>query len=163
MQTFVIDSYHLFCRVLIEISFLFQAEGTCLVDFEPGTMDAVRSSRLGALFPPDNFVFAWSGQQLGQGTLHRRLVDSVLDAVRKEAEACDCLQGFQMTHSLGGGTGSSMGILLLVKILEEYPDRLMNTFSVVPSPMPCSAARPSCIGTPGRAWRNWSSLRQSTT
>jgi len=34
------------------------------------------------------------------------LVDSVLDVVRKEAESCDCLQGFQLTHSLGGGTGS---------------------------------------------------------
>ncbi|KAK8782140.1 hypothetical protein V5799_016519, partial [Amblyomma americanum] len=70
----------------------------------------------------------------GHYTEGSELVDSVLDVVRKEAEACDCLQGFQMTHSLGGGTGSGMGTLLLVKILEEYPDRLMNTFSVVPSP-----------------------------
>ncbi|VDN32219.1 unnamed protein product, partial [Cylicostephanus goldi] len=43
-------------------------------------------------------------------------------------------QGFQMTHSLGGGTGSGMGTLLISKIREEYPDRIMNTFSVVPSP-----------------------------
>ena len=53
---------------------------------------------------------------------------------RKEAEGCDCLQGFQLTHSLGGGTGSGMGTLLISKIREEYPDRMMNTFSVVPSP-----------------------------
>lgn len=62
------------------------------------------------------------------------MVDSVLDVVRKEAEGCDCLQGFQLTHSLGGGTGSGMGTLLISKIREEYPDRIMNTFSVVPSP-----------------------------
>lgn len=61
-------------------------------------------------------------------------MDSVLDVVRKEAESCDCLQGFQLTHSLGGGTGSGMGTLLISKIREEYPDRIMNTFSVVPSP-----------------------------
>ncbi|XP_062294076.1 tubulin beta-4B chain isoform X6 [Scomber scombrus] len=42
--------------------------------------------------------------------------------------------GFQLTHSLGGGTGSGMGTLLISKIREEYPDRIMNTFSVVPSP-----------------------------
>ena len=54
--------------------------------------------------------------------------------VRREAESCDCLQGFQLTHSLGGGTGSGMGTLLISKIREEYPDRIMNTFSVVPSP-----------------------------
>lgn len=53
---------------------------------------------------------------------------------RKEAEGCDCLQGFQLTHSLGGGTGSGMGTLLISKIREEYPDRIMNTYSVVPSP-----------------------------
>lgn len=44
------------------------------------------------------------------------------------------MQGFQLTHSLGGGTGSGMGSLLISKIREEYPDRMMCTFSVVPSP-----------------------------
>jgi len=57
-----------------------------------------------------------------------------LDVVRKEAEGCDCLQGFQVTHSLGGGTGSGMGTLLISKIREEFPDRMMMTFSVFPSP-----------------------------
>lgn len=51
------------------------------------------------------------------------LIDSVLDVVRKEAESCDCLQGFQIAHSLGGGTGSGMGTLLISKIREEYPIR----------------------------------------
>ena len=58
----------------------------------------------------------------------------MLDVVRKEAESCDCIQGFQLTHSLGGGTGAGMGTLLISKIREEYPDRIMNTFSIVPSP-----------------------------
>merc|ERR1712084_116013 len=61
-------------------------------------------------------------------------MDSVLDVVRKESESCDCLQGFQVTHSMGGGTGSGMGTLLISKIREEYPDRIMLTFSVFPSP-----------------------------
>merc|ERR1712108_115156 len=42
--------------------------------------------------------------------------------------------GFQVTHSMGGGTGSGMGTLLISKIREEYPDRIMETFSVFPSP-----------------------------
>ncbi|KAL1478709.1 hypothetical protein MTO96_034903 [Rhipicephalus appendiculatus] len=49
----------------------------------------------------------------------------------KHATAC---RGFQLTHSLGGGTGSGMSTLLISKIREEYPDRIMATFSVVPSP-----------------------------
>ena len=44
------------------------------------------------------------------------------------------LAGFQLCHSLGGGTGSGMGTLLISKIREEYPDRMMMTFSVFPSP-----------------------------
>ncbi len=32
------------------------------------------------------------------------------------------------------GTGSGMGTLLISKIREEYPDRMMLTVSVVPSP-----------------------------
>ena len=38
------------------------------------------------------------------------------------------------THSLGGGTGAGMGTLLISKIREEYPDRVMATYSIVPSP-----------------------------
>ncbi|RVE53450.1 hypothetical protein evm_001820 [Chilo suppressalis] len=109
-----------------------------LLDLEPGTMDAVRSGVYGQLFRPDNFVFGQSGAgnnwAKGHYTEGAELVDAVLDVVRKECENCDCLQGFQLTHSLGGGTGSGMGTLLISKIREEYPDRIMNTYSVVPSP-----------------------------
>ena len=70
----------------------------------------------------------------GHYTEGAELVDNVIDVVRKEVEECDCMQGFQLKHSLGGGTGSGMGTLLISKIREEYPDRIMNTFSVMPSP-----------------------------
>ena len=39
-----------------------------------------------------------------------------------------------MTHSLGGGTGSGMGTLILSKIREEFPDRMLTAYSVIPSP-----------------------------
>lgn len=40
------------------------------------------------------------------------MIDAVLDVVRKESESCDCLQGFQIAQSLGGGTGSGKKIFL---------------------------------------------------
>ncbi|PPS17376.1 hypothetical protein GOBAR_AA03205 [Gossypium barbadense] len=87
---------------------------------------------------PDNFIFGQSraGNNWAKGhyTEGAELTDSVLDVVRKEAENCDCLQGFQVCHSLGVGTGSGMGTLLISRIREEYPDRMMLTFSVFPSP-----------------------------
>merc|ERR1711957_353601 len=88
-----------------------------LMDLEPGTMDSVRAGPFGQLFRPDNFVFGQTGAgnnwAKGHYTEGAELIDSVLDVVRKEAEGCDCLQGFQVTHSLGGGTGSGMGTLLI--------------------------------------------------
>merc|ERR1711897_113348 len=62
------------------------------------------------------------------------LIEEALDVVRKEVENCDCPQGFQICHSLGGGTGSGMGTLLLLKLRDAYPDRILATFSVYPSP-----------------------------
>lgn len=61
-------------------------------------------------------------------------MDEVLDNIRQQTENTDSLQGFQLLHSLGGGTGSGLGALLLSKIREEYPDRMMATFSIIPSP-----------------------------
>ena len=85
-----------------------------------------------------------SWQQLGPGSLHRGRGaagpgdecleghdddddddddNKVLDVLRKEAEGCDLLQGFQLCHSLGGGTGSGLGTRILTSIREEYHDR----------------------------------------
>jgi len=109
-----------------------------LMDLEPGTMDSVRSGPFGQQFKPDNFIFGQTGAgnnwAKGHYTEGAELIDTVLDVVRKEVEGCECLQGFQITHSLGGGTGSGMGTLLISKIREEYPDRMMCSFSVFPSP-----------------------------
>jgi len=109
-----------------------------LVDLEPGTMDAARASPLGKIFRPDNFVYGQNGAgnnwAKGHYTEGAELIDSVLEVVRREAESADSLQGFQLTHSLGGGTGSGMGTLLLSKMREEYPDRMLSTYSVMPSP-----------------------------
>ena len=46
---------------------------------------------------------------------------------------CENFVGFQLCHSLGGGTVSGMGTLLILKIREEYLDRMMLTFLVFPS------------------------------
>lgn len=108
-----------------------------LLDLEPGTMDAIRSGPMGGLFHPDSFVHARNGAgnnwAKGHYTEGAELIENVMELVTKEAEACDCVQGFQLCHSLGGGTGSGMGTLLISKIKEEFPDKISTTFSVIPS------------------------------
>ena len=92
---------------------------------------------MGNLFRPDNYIYnthgAWNSFGVGHYTLGAELMDRVLEAARKEIELCDTLQGFIITHSLGGGTGSGMGTLLLSRLREEYPDRIFQTFSILPS------------------------------
>merc|ERR1719327_2243555 len=92
-------------------------------------MDSVRAGPYGQIFRPDNFVFGQTGAgnnwAKGHYTEGAELIDSVLDV---------CLQGFQLSHSLGGGTGSGMGTLLISKLREEYPDRIMVSYPVFPSP-----------------------------
>jgi len=110
----------------------------CLIDLEPGTVDVIKASPVGTLFKPDNFVFGASGAgnnwAKGHYTEGAELIEEALDVVRKEVENCDCPQGFQISHSLGGGTGSGMGTLVLLKLRDAYPDRILCTFSVYPSP-----------------------------
>mmetsp|Transcript_29545 Transcript_29545/g.70280 ORF Transcript_29545/g.70280 Transcript_29545/m.70280 type:complete len:382 (+) Transcript_29545:296-1441(+) len=103
-----------------------------LTDLDPGNMN------FGPLFRPDNLVFGRNGASNNWGRGHytegSELMEPLLDVVRREMEACDCATGFQICHSLGGGTGGGMGTLLISKIREEYPDKMMLTFSVIPSP-----------------------------
>jgi len=122
-----------------------EAKKTCkwvpralIVDLEPGTIDVIKASEIGPLFKPDNMCFGANGAgnnwAKGHYTEGAELVDSVLDKVRNEIEQCEAPQGFQICHSLGGGTGSGMGTLLLLKIRDAYPDRITTTYSVYPSP-----------------------------
>merc|ERR1740122_129989 len=91
-----------------------------LVDLEPGTLDVIKASPMGRLFKPDNSVMgsAGAGNNWAKGhyTEGAELVEEVLDVTRKELEDCDSPQGFQLFHTLGGGTGSGMGTLMLMKL-----------------------------------------------
>lgn len=61
------------------------------------------------------------------------VIEMVMELVRKQAESCDALQGFQLAHSIGGGTGAGLGSLIISRLREDYSERIISTFSVVPS------------------------------
>lgn len=61
------------------------------------------------------------------------MVDQVLDIVRHEAEDCDYLQDFRITHSLGSGTSAGIDTLLISKICKEFPDCMIAIFSIISS------------------------------
>ncbi|KAH8977478.1 beta-tubulin 2 [Lactarius hatsudake] len=118
------------------------------IDLEAGVCDRIRSGPTGALFKPDTFIAGdgGAGNNWAKGCssslflffsthVHdamqstpmasAELVDNITDVLRKQSEPCDALQGFQIIHSLGGGTGAGLGSLLLSKLREEYPDRIL--------------------------------------
>ncbi|CAL7934702.1 unnamed protein product [Xylocopa violacea] len=109
-----------------------------LIDLDPASLDAVRCCPSGSLFKPENFVAGRAGAAnnwaKGYYTEGAELSDLALDRIRAEAEACDLMQGIQMVHSLGGGTGGGTAALLMTRLNEEYPDRIVKTYSVIPSP-----------------------------
>ena len=109
-----------------------------LVDLDPGTIDNALGSPFAHLFDPDNLV-AGSGSgsnnwAVGYYTRGAELIHLTMDAVRREVEACDSLEGFQVLQSMGGGTGSGLGSLCISTLKDIYGDCLIQTFPIFPSP-----------------------------
>src|SRR5207253_929551 len=50
-----------------------------------------------------------------------------------------CLQGFLLYHSVGGGTGSGFGALLLERLQWEYPKKTKLSLTVYPAPQVSTA------------------------
>ena len=67
----------------------------------------------------------------GKGSVARGGRGSVCGAER-EARACDSLQGFTLTHSIAGGTGSGMGSWLLEAISDAFPKATVHTYRRAP-------------------------------
>uniref|UniRef100_A0A336LVT1 Tubulin beta chain n=1 Tax=Culicoides sonorensis TaxID=179676 RepID=A0A336LVT1_CULSO len=108
------------------------------VDLEPGTLKGLQKAPYGNLFSPDAFLYGHNGAAnnwaKGFYTEGAEMMDKILNLTRKRVENCDLIQGFQLVHSIGGGTGAGMGSLLARKLKDEYGSSIINTFSVVPSP-----------------------------
>ncbi|KAI6218850.1 Tubulin gamma-1 chain [Aphelenchoides fujianensis] len=59
--------------------------------------------------------------------------EEIMRIVRAEAEGADNLDGFIVSHSVNGGTGSGLGSRVLELIREEYPKQMVQTYSVFPT------------------------------
>ncbi|KAL1020823.1 hypothetical protein UPYG_G00005180 [Umbra pygmaea] len=87
----------------------------------------------------------WQGGRL-QITMHvahytigKEIVDSVMERLRKMADQCTGLQGFLISHSFGGGTGSGFASLLMERLSVDYGKKSKLEFSVYPAPQVSTA------------------------
>lgn len=111
---------------------------TILVDLDDEQSLTWQELPFGSLFRPKNCMIlniggADKNWAKGFYTHQPQFVDDILDAVYKEANLCDSLQGFMIFHTLGGGTGAGLGSLLLARLRAEFPEKTIVTCSVFPS------------------------------
>ncbi|KAF9197941.1 Tubulin alpha-3C/D chain, partial [Haplosporangium sp. Z 27] len=108
------------------------------VDLEETVIDEVRTGTYRSLFHPEQMISgkedAANNYARGHYTIGKEVVDSVLDRLRKLADACTGLQGFFVFHSFGGGTGSGFGALLLERLSVDYGKKSKLEFAVYPAP-----------------------------
>jgi tubulin alpha len=109
-----------------------------MADLETTVCDDVRKGKMKELFHQEYYV---TGQEdaannfaRGHYTVGKEIMDKVNDRVRKAVDNCDNLQGFIMSHSVGGGTGSGMGMLILERLAVDYRKKSKIGFEIYPSP-----------------------------
>lgn len=112
-----------------------------LIDLEPRVVHKLAAgnthTKQNRLFNPENVFVSQDGSGAGnnwasgfrQGAEHH---EAVLDMIDREADNSDSLEGFVLTHSIAGGTGSGMGSYLLEKLNDHFPKKLIQTYSVFP-------------------------------
>merc|ERR1711936_779039 len=70
----------------------------------------------------------------GHYTVGKELMDVVNDRVRKLVDNCENVQGSIVNHTVGGGTGSGMGMLILERLAVDYRKKSKIGFEIYPSP-----------------------------
>jgi len=112
-------------------------------DLEPAVVDEIRTGAYRGMFNPDSMITgkedAANNYARGHYTVGKEIIDLVLDKVRRLADQCGGLQGFFIYHSVGGGTGSGHGALLLERLAADYPKKPKLAFSIYPAPMVSTA------------------------
>jgi len=109
-----------------------------LIDLEPRVINGIQNGLYSNLYNPENFYVAKHGGGAGNNWANgycegEKCQDEILEMIDREADGSDSLEGFVLTHSTAGGTGSGFGSYLLEKINDRYPKKLIQTYSVFPN------------------------------
>ncbi|CAI2369550.1 unnamed protein product [Moneuplotes crassus] len=102
-----------------------------------------RSSGWGSLFDADSFIvgvkqYADCSRGLGNFascyfTTENCFQEQIIESIRQEVERAESLQGFQIVHSIVGGTGSGLTMSTLEDMSCEYSKSIIESFTMVPS------------------------------
>ncbi|KAL3230163.1 Tubulin gamma chain [Nakaseomyces bracarensis] len=108
-----------------------------MIDLEPAAITDVQSYFNDFFNPRSTWV---SSEGLGAGNSWStgydhgiNNQDRILDMIDRELDSTDNFEGFQLLHSVAGGTGSGLGSSLLEALTDRYSKSFVTTYSVFPS------------------------------
>jgi tubulin gamma len=107
-----------------------------MIDLEPRVINSIQSGTYRDLFNQENFFVAKEGGGAGnnwgsgyrQGSEH---AEHVMEMIEREADGSDSLEGFVLSHSIAGGTGSGMGSFLLECLNDNFPKKLIQVLLLI--------------------------------
>jgi len=108
-----------------------------LIDLEPRVIRSIQNSDFKKFYNPENIFISKEGGGAGNCwatgySQAEKVEEEILDMIEREADGSDSLEGFMLIHSINGGTGSGFGSYLLEKLNDNYPKKLIQTYSVFP-------------------------------
>lgn len=110
-----------------------------LIDLEPGVIARIEGGDMAQLFDESCIIRKIPGAAnnwaRGYNVEGERIIDQIMNVIDAAVEKTKSLQGFMITHSIGGGSGSGLGSLILERLRQAYPKKRIFTFSVAPSPL----------------------------
>ena len=106
-------------------------------------VDEVRTGTYRQLFHPEQLITgkedAANNYARGHYTVGKEVIDLTMDRIRRLADICTGLQGFIIFHSIGGGTGSGFGSLLLERLAVDYGKKTKLEVNIYPAPQVSTA------------------------
>ncbi|EGX95882.1 tubulin gamma chain (Gamma tubulin) [Cordyceps militaris CM01] len=132
-----------------------------LIDLEPRVINGIQTGPYRNIYNPENFYIGKNGvgaaNNWGDGYQSgNEVYEEILEMIDREADGSDSLevnpfpphgnsppawnhrdanwepQGFMMLHSIAGGTGSGLGSFLLERLNDQFPKKIIQTYSVFP-------------------------------
>ncbi|KAI6172794.1 Tubulin gamma chain [Aphelenchoides besseyi] len=109
-----------------------------LIDLEPRVINTITRSGYGELYNDENIFQSGNGGGAGnqwtQGYERgAHFGEDIMRIIQHEAEGADNLEGFIVSHSVNGGTGSGLGSRVLEMLRDEFPKQVVQTYSVFPT------------------------------
>jgi len=107
-----------------------------MIDLEPRVIHQIQTSEFRNLYNPENYFLGadGAGNNWAKGyDFAERRQEELMDMVDREADGSDSLEGFVLTHSIAGGTGSGLGSFLLECLNDRFPKKIIQTYSVFPN------------------------------